>query len=141
MIKSALRNLAAVCVGMVVAFLLLVGVELFSAVVHPLRQNFGGTQDEMCQHVANYPQWVLGVVVPLWALTAFVGPKLARWIGGLYAALFVGLLLFAGLVFNLSMLPYPLWFKVADLIAIPIAIFAGSRMSGRIKPADEAHAD
>ena len=60
------------------AFLLLVGVELFSAVVHPVPPNFGGTKEEMCQHVARYPQWVLAVVVPLWALTAFLGAWTAR---------------------------------------------------------------
>jgi hypothetical protein len=125
--KTALRNLAAVCLGLVVAFLLVVGVELFSSIVHPLPPGFGGTQDEMCQHVANYPQWVLAVVVPLWAFTAFLGTWTARKIGGLYAALAVGLLLFAGLVLNISMLPYPIWFKIANLLAIPIAIFAGSR--------------
>ena len=127
MIKSALRNLAAVCVGMVVAFLLLVGVELFSAVVHPLPRNFGGTQAEMCQHVANYPQWVLAVVVPMWAFTAFLGTWVARKIGGFYTALTVGLLLFAALVLNISMLPYPIWFKIVDSLVIPAAVFAGSR--------------
>src|SRR5271156_956483 len=124
--KSALRNLAAVCLGLVVAFLLLVGVELLSSVVHPLPPGFGGTQEEMCQHVARYPQWVLGVVVPLWAFAAFLGTWTARKIGGLYAALTVGLLLFAGLVLNIAMLPYPIWFKVVNLLVIPIAIFAGS---------------
>jgi hypothetical protein len=51
--KVVLRNLAAVCVGMIVAFLLLAGIELLSAVVHPLPADFGGTQAEMCQHVAS----------------------------------------------------------------------------------------
>jgi hypothetical protein len=127
MLKSALTNLAAVCLGLVVAFLLLIGVELFSAVVHPLPPGFGGTQEEMCLHVARYPPWVLGVVVPLWAFAAFLGAWTARRIGGLYAALTVGLLLFAALVLNISMLPYPIWFKVANLLVIPIAIFGGSR--------------
>lgn len=129
--KSALRNLAAVGVGMIAAFALVVAVEAFSAVVHPLPADFGGTQAEMCQHVANYPPWVLGVVVPLWAVTGFVGAWIAARIGGLYSALFVGLLLFAALVLNISMLPYPLWFKIADLLAIPAAILAGGRLARR----------
>jgi hypothetical protein len=138
MMKSALLNLAAVCVGMIAAFLLLAGIELLSAVVHPLPPGFGGTQEEMCLHVANYPQWVLGAVVPLWALTAFIGTAIARWIGSFYSALFVGLLLFAGLVLNISMLPYPLWFKAANLVAVPIAVYFGSRMTRRQKTADAA---
>jgi hypothetical protein len=42
-------------------------------------------------------------------------------------------LLLAALVFNLSKLPYPIWFKVANLLAIPAAIVAGIRFSGRRK--------
>jgi hypothetical protein len=132
--KSILRNLAGVFVGLIVAFLLLVGVELLSAVVHPVPPNFGGTKEEMCQHVARYPQWVLAVVVPLWGLTAFLGTWTARKIGNLYAALTVGVLLMVALVFNISMLPYPNWFKLANLLVIPVAVFAGSRTLRRPAP-------
>ncbi len=86
-------------------------------------------------------QWVLGVVVPMWAFVAFLGTWTARKIGGLYAALTVGLLLFASLVLNISMLPYPIWFKVANLLVIPIAIFAGSRTSMRQTIAGTAAVD
>jgi hypothetical protein len=39
----------------------------------------------------------------------------------------VGLLLFAAVVFNVSMLPYPIWFKAACLLAIPAAMILGVR--------------
>jgi hypothetical protein len=134
--KAALLKLAAVVAGMVVAFVLIIAVEMFSDIVHPLPADFGGTQAEMCQHVARYPQWVLAVVVPMWAVSAFAGTWIAARIGGLYSALFVGVLLFAGLVLNISMLPYPMWFKIADLLAIPAAVFVGIRLARRPKPAD-----
>ena len=122
----------AVFVGLIVAFLLLIAVEVFGALVHPVPPNFGGTKEEMCQHVARYPQWVLAVVVPLWALTAFLGTWTARKIGSLYAALTVGVLLMVALVFNISMLPYPSWFKLANLLVIPVAVFAGNRPAERL---------
>lgn len=131
--KAFLRTLAAVIAGLLVLFVLVVAVELFSAVIHPLPEDFAGTTEEMCQHVERYPQWVLAVVVPAWAVAAFVSTWTARRIGNVYSSAIVGLLLLAALVFNISMLPYPTWFKIANLLVIPTAIFAGSRLSMRYK--------
>lgn len=49
----------------------------------------------------------------------------------MYAAGIVGLLLLSGLIFNVSKLPYPMWFKVAILLAIPASLLAGSRLAAR----------
>ena len=69
----ALRTLAGILVGLFVAFVMVVAVELASAVVHPLPEDFGGTEEEMCRHVERYPHWVLALVVAAWSVTAFVG--------------------------------------------------------------------
>jgi hypothetical protein len=131
--KALSRTLAAILAGLFVLFILVVAVELFSAVVHPLPEDFGGTTEEMCQHVERYPQWVLAVVVPAWAGAAFASTWTARRIGNLFSSAIVGLLLLAALVFNIAMLPYPTWFKIANLLVIPTAIFAGCRPSMRHK--------
>lgn len=130
---TVFRVVVAIFAGMLVAFILVVAVELFSAVVHPLPPDFGETVEEMCQHVERYPPWVLAVVVPAWAGTAFAGTWTAGRLGSRGAALFVGLLLLAAVVFNISMLPYPIWFKVANLIVIPLAIVAALYLSSRRK--------
>jgi hypothetical protein len=135
MMKAALRTLAAVFIGLFVAFVLIVAVELFGDVVHPLPKDFEGTMEEMCRHVERYPQWVLAVVVPMWGLAALVSTWIAQRIGNLYSAGVVGLLLLSGLVFNISKLPYPIWFKIVNLLVIPAAIVAGSRLSGRRRTA------
>ena len=129
--KVALRTLTAVSMGLFVALVLLVAVELFGAVVHPLPEDFGGTTEEMCRHVQRFPQWVLAVVVPAWAFTALIGTWTAQRIGNFIPSVILGLLLMAALVLNLSILPYPIWFKVANLLMIPTAIFAGTRRSMR----------
>jgi hypothetical protein len=82
----------------------------------------------MCQHVARYPQWVLALVVPAWGITAFVSTWTAERIGSRRSALLTGLLLLAGVVFNISKLPYPNWFKMVNLLVIPTAIVLGSRL-------------
>ena len=138
--RVALRGIAGVLIGLIVAFVLVVALELFSAVVHPVPEGFTGTMEEMCRLVENYPQWILAVAVAAWAVTALLSTWVAKKIGNLYSALIVGLLLLAALVMNLSMLPYPIWFKVANLIAIPGAIAAGLQLSRRQKIAAKAEA-
>jgi hypothetical protein len=85
----------------------------------------------MCQHVERYPNWVLAIVVPAWAGTALASAWLAGRIGNRECALVVGVLLLAALLFNLSMLPYPIWFKAANLIAIPCAVVFAAYLSSR----------
>jgi hypothetical protein len=138
--KVALRGIAGVLTGLIVAFVLVFALELFSAVVHPFPEGVEQTMEEMCRHVENYPQWILAVAVAAWAVTALLSTWVAKKIGNVYSALIVGLLLLAALVMNLSMLPYPIWFKVANLIAIPGAIAAGLQLSRRQKVAAKAEA-
>jgi hypothetical protein len=128
---TALRSAGAIFAGMLVAFLLVIGVELFSAVVHPLPADFAGTPEAMCAHVERYPGWVLAVVVPMWAGTALAGTWIAGWLGNRGSAILVGLLLVTAVVFNLAMLPYRVWFKAAILVAIPAAVVGGVFWSRR----------
>jgi hypothetical protein len=131
--KTVLRTVAATLAGLVVLLILTIAVELFSAVVYPLPQNFGGTREEMCLHIARYPYWVLGIVVPAWAAAAFLSSWTAGRIGNFYSSAVVGMLLLAALVINVSMLPYATWFRIASLLVIPAAVFAGIRLSVRHK--------
>jgi hypothetical protein len=133
-VAAALRTIVSIVAGIVVAFILVVAVEFFGAVVHPVPADFDGTMEAMCLHVARFPAWVLAVVVPAWAVTALAGTWTAGRIGNRGSALCVGLLLLAAAAFNLSMLPYPTWFKAAILIAIPLAIAAGAYWTSRRKP-------
>ena len=121
---TALRRIGSILTGMLVAFILIVAVEFFSAVVHPLPSDFTGTMDEMCQHVERYPHWVLAVVVFAWGGTALASTWTAGRLGSRGCALFVGLLLLTAVIFNVSKLPYPTWFKIANVIVIPSAIVA-----------------
>jgi hypothetical protein len=130
---TGLRTLAAIIAGMIVALVFVVAVELFSAVVHPVPPDFGGTMEEMCQHLSRYPHWVLALVVLAWGATAFVSTWTAARIGNRGSAVLTGLLLLAAVVFNISQLPYPNWFKIVILLVIPTAIVLGSRSPIRRK--------
>jgi len=129
--KAALLTLAAVVIGLFVAFIVVVAVEIFSAVVHPFPEDFGETMEEMYRHVERYPHWVLAVVVPAWGVAALMSTWIAQRIGNSYSSVIVGAVLLAALLFNISQLPYPLWFKIANLLVVPAAIVTGSRLSVR----------
>ncbi len=111
--------------GLALALVLVIVVELFSTVVHPFPPDFNNTMDEMCQHVARYPHWVLGGVVLAWSATTFVSTWVATRIGNRLAGLIVTLILTLAIVFNVTKLPYPVWFKVVMLSCFAVACYLG----------------
>jgi hypothetical protein len=122
---NAFRAICSILAGAALALVLVIAVELVSAVVHPVPPDFTGTMDEICKHVERYPPWILGLVVAAWGGTTFASTWVTTRIGGRGCGAFVGLILLAAVAFNVAKLPYPMWFKVANLIAFPAAISVG----------------
>jgi hypothetical protein len=126
--RSAGRIVLAIVAAMALAFALVVAVELLSSVVHPLPADFDGN---IAEHVRRYPHWILAIVILLWGATSAAAAWVAARVGGRVAGVVVALLLAWALVFNLTMLPYATWFKVAMLTAFPIACLLGIRYGSR----------
>jgi hypothetical protein len=140
--KTALRTLIGFAAGLALAFALVIAVEVFSAVVHPVPPGFTGTIDEVCEHVALYPPWVLGVAALAWSATAFVSTWLATRIGSRSAGIAVILILTIAIVFNVTKLPYAMWFKVVMLICFPVACYLGVMRRGQMsKPVAQPNAE
>lgn len=135
--KTVARILLSLVAGIGVSLILVVAVELVSAVIHPVPPGFQGTMEEMCQHVARYPHWILGLVVPAWGGTAFLGTWVARRLGNRGSGAIVGLLLLAAVICNVSQLPYAIWFKVVILLMIPVAVLRGLHEPRRSSPSVE----
>jgi hypothetical protein len=126
--KSAVRTLLGVVAGMALAFALVVAVEFFSSVVHPFPADFDGN---IPAHVRRYPGWVLAVAGLMWGAAAAAATWVASRIGGRLAGAVVTLLLAAALAFNLSMLPYVMWFKIAMPATFFVACLLGVRAGAR----------
>jgi hypothetical protein len=137
---ALIRTFLAVLAGLTLAGGLLIAVELFGSIVHPTPPGFTGTKEEMCEHVARFPQWVLAVVVVAWSATAFVSTWLATRLGRRLPGGIVALLLVCAVIFNVSMLPYSMWFKVAVLAGVPIACVCGVVLPSRRQLKEQADA-
>jgi hypothetical protein len=103
-----------VAAGLALTFALVVGVEAFSAVVHPVPEGFDGSMETTCEHVRNYPAWVLAVAIILWGGAAGAGTAVAALVA-------------AALGLNISMLPYPWWFSAGAAIAVLAAMLPSLR--------------
>ena len=131
MIVAILRSIGAVVAGLVLAMVLVVAVEVLTNALHPLPAGVAPTHEEICNHVAKFPSWVLTVGTVLWASTVFVSSWLATRLGtGRHPAhgILIGMLLFAAAAFNMSMLPYPFWFEVVTLASLVLATFLGCKL-------------
>lgn len=125
---SIVRVPLGVAAGLALTFALVVGVEAFSAVVHPVPEGFDGSMEATCEHVRNYPAWVLAVAIVLWGGAAGAGTAVARAVGaGRAAPAVVAALVAAALALNISMLPYPWWFSAGAAIAVLAAMLPSLR--------------
>lgn len=128
---AVVRVVCGVLAGIAVALTLLIAVELYSSVVHPMPEDFDHSMEQMCQHVANYPNWVLATVVPMWGLIAYLCTWVAGRIGRRACALLIGVMFNAAVFWNVAMLPYPMWFKIVMPIVAVIAARYAVVMSSR----------
>jgi len=140
MIKTILRSTGSILLSLLVALLLLAGIEGIGAILHPFPSDFGGSRDEVMQQVANYPILILVLLGGAgWAVTMYCATWLATRLGTYRHpahGIGVGLLLLAAAAFNMAMLPYPAWFWILELVLLPAGIYFGVRV-GMAKSAVE----
>ena len=129
MLKTVMQNAAALIASLFVAILLLAGIEWIGTIVYPFPADFAGTREEVMAHVANYPTlilaslgglgWAITMVIATWLATRFSSSRHPAYGAG------IGLLLLAGAIFNMAMLPYPVWFWALNFLLLPLGIYFG----------------
>lgn len=137
MIILILRSTGAIVLSLAVAIAMVVGVEVLSSVLHPWPEDFAGTREEVARQVESYPAWILALLGGVgWGGTMLVSTYLATRLGSRrHPAHGYGVATFAiaMVIFNLSMLPYPVWFWVFMLVMMPAAAFLGIHL-GKARP-------
>ena len=131
-----IKSLGAVFLSLILAFGLIVGVEGLSSILHPWPEDFSGTPEEIILQVQNYPTWVLAFLGGIgWGTTMLFSTFIATRFGHNRNPLHgysVGLLLVSMAVFNMILLPYPVWFWILSLMVLPAAAFFGTNWARMI---------
>jgi hypothetical protein len=130
------RTILGILAGLVVAWLAMTICEFASLFLHrpPAGLDLRDPQ-ALAAHIAAAPLSAMLVVVVGWALAAFVGAWVAARIARhrRAAALVIGLLVLAGVIANIAMIPHPLWMTVAGLaLPLPLAWLAARIASPRV---------
>jgi hypothetical protein len=133
--NSWLRGVAAVMMGLIVAFVVTFGIELINSRIYPLALPPGADYHDrsaMNAAKAQLPAMALVTVVLEWFLAALSGAWVATRIarGDHRPAWFLGVVLVAGAVRNLLEFPHPVWFWIAGLTLYGLGIGLGARMGG-----------
>ncbi len=141
MIGSIVRGVVAVVLGFLAAAFFIMAVEGVWAVLDPFPDRADPADVEVCKaHVAQLPASAFLICVGGWGLAVLASSWVATRLGaGRHPAhgTVLGSILLAAAVLNMLMLPYPVWFCVATLIALPVCCLLGARLGrGRLAPAE-----
>ena len=138
MIQSLMRSIGAIIASLIIAIALIIAVEFITTSFHPFPDGADTTDQEVvAAHVKKFPNWILALGVIGWGVTTFVSTWIATRLGaGRHSGhgIAIGSLLLLAAAFNMFMLPYPVWFELANLMILPLAIFGAVRFGRAPQP-------
>ncbi len=130
-----IKSVLAVILSIAVAVGLFMMVEGIGSVLHPWPEDFAGTFEEIARHVETTPAWVLALLGGLgYGAIMFICTYIATRVGcdkNPWHGYGVGLFLFAMVVFNMTKLPYPIWFWVLMFVVLPPAAYFGTQSAAK----------
>ncbi len=137
-----LRSFLAGFVGLIVGCLLVSLVEYGNSLVYPFPPGLDmNNQAHIAQFITTLPVGAFVAVWFAWVLGAFVGTLITKVLtksGSDVPAIAMAAIFALFCVFNMLMLPHPLAFVVASVIATPLAAFAGLKLGGKLSRAPAA---
>jgi hypothetical protein len=132
MVKTTLQSTGAILLSLVAALFSVAGLEGLSTILHPWPTDFAGTSEEIAMQVETYPTWaVAGLGGVGWGGPRVVSAWLATRLGSNRKPIhgyFIGVILISAVIFNVSMLPYPTWFSLMNMVVLPTALYFGVRL-------------
>ncbi|MCD9029216.1 hypothetical protein LDO26_13515 [Luteimonas sp. BDR2-5] len=134
-----IRTIFSVMAGMLVAMMLMLGLEFLGSWLFPLPGGQLTSEADLAEIVANASTGKLAWVLLGWLVAAFgggwVAAKLAR-VHRVGAAVAVGVLIVLGVLLNAWLLPHPLWMSLLGVLGpVPLAWTGGRLVARRHAPA------
>ena len=135
-----IRKIAAVVLGLMVAFGIVAAVESLGHAVYPMPPDVDISDPvQLGNYVESLPIGAFLFVAGAWILATLGGGLLACFIARekplVYSAM-VGGFVFLGTVANLITIPHPLWFSISSLIAIAVMTYMTGTIASSFTLAD-----
>jgi len=135
-----IRKIAAVVLGLMVAFGIVAAVESLGHAVYPMPPDVDISDPvQLGNYVESLPFGAFLFVAGAWVLATLGGGLLACFIARekplVYSAI-VGGLVFLGTVANLITIPHPSWFSISSLIAIAVMTYMTGKIASSFTLAD-----
>lgn len=112
-----MRKVLGIVAGIIVAFVIVVGVDLLAVLIHPAPAMRPGTE-ATAVWVGNAPLAALAVIALAWLLAplggGFVALRISQWPA---SAWIVALAILASAILGALRPPHPLWMQVAAIVA------------------------
>ena len=120
-----IRNPAAVIAGLVIAFTLIWLIEKVGHTIYPPPADLDFSDPGAVRpYIATLPIFALLFPMFAWFIGTFAGSLAACLIGTARRVVFagiVGVLVLAGTIANLILIPHPLWFSILSVIGIVVS--------------------
>jgi hypothetical protein len=133
-VPSFVRSILAVLAGSLVAFVLIAGIQFLNTSFYPLPAGLDPSNREaMSSFMATLPLGAFLMVLLSYAVGGLAGGFVAARLAPRAAqghALAVAALLVGASIMNLTALPHPVWFMVANLLVVVLMPLAGARLAG-----------
>lgn len=131
MVFTLFRGGLAFLAGFLAAAFFIIGVEGICAVLYPFPAGADSHSMEACQaHVAALPASAFIIAVIGWNLATLAGPWIATLLSRNqrpWPGILLGISLIGMAVFNMAMLPYPIWFWISNLLGLPATCYLGCK--------------
>ncbi len=129
---KVLRSIGAIIASLVTAVALIVVIEIVSIYFYPFPVGADTTDSAVVEaQVATSPHWVLAIGAVGWSVTTFLSAWVATRLGTARHpahGILIGAILLLAALFNMYLLPYPVWFVVVNVLGIPLSIYLGVKL-------------
>ena len=136
------RNIAAGIVGVVVAIILVQGIEMLSHVIYPIPEDMDFSDiRKVREFMTTLPVGAILSVGLAWSIGAFGGTLVGAWIATakpLIYAIVVGGFVLAGAVAMLIMWPHPWWFTISAPLAVVVGAYLGMSIGSQLRKSQPA---
>ena len=136
------RNIAAAIVGVIVAMILVQGVEMLSHVIYPIPEDMDFADTERVRvFMSTLPVGAILSIGLAWSIGAFGGTLVGAWIATakpLVYAIVVGGFVLAGAITMLILLPHPWWFTISAPLAVVVGAYLGMYIATRLRDAQRS---